>query len=75
MNESLRKIHQKKAGLDYHRLKTMVKRSEQDLRNMIFGARNGIYARNAVVKNQRIKQRGQRNYWRLLAVGSQRAVL
>ena len=27
-------IHQKKAGPDYHRLKTMVKRSiEQDLRN------------------------------------------
>ena len=32
-------IHQKKAGPDYHRLKTMVKRSiEQDLRNRNFGA-------------------------------------
>ena len=31
------KIHQKKAGPDYHRLKTMVKRSmEQDLRNKNF---------------------------------------
>ena len=31
-------IHQKKAGLDYHRLKTMVKRSiEQDIRNKNFG--------------------------------------
>ena len=53
-------IHQKKAGPDYHRLKTMVKRSiEQDLRNRNFGARNGNYERNAVVKNQGTKQRGQ----------------
>ena len=35
-------IHQKKFGPDYHRLKTMVKRSiEQDLRNQNFGRRNG----------------------------------
>ena len=53
--------HQKKAGPDYHRLKTMVKRSiEQDLRNRNFGDRNGNYERNAVVKNQGTKQRGQR---------------
>ena len=46
-------IHQKKIGPDYHRLKTMVKRSiEQDLRNKNFGARNVNYERNAVVKNQ-----------------------
>ena len=46
-------MHQKKAGPDYHRLKTMVKRSiEQDLRNRNFGARNGNYERNAVVNNQ-----------------------
>ena len=46
-------IHQKKIGPDYHRLKTMVKRSiEQDLRNRNVGARNGNYGRNAVVKNQ-----------------------
>ena len=39
----------------------MVKRSiEQDIRNKNFGARNGNYERNAVVKNQRTKQRGQR---------------
>ena len=51
-------IHQKKLGPDYHRLKTMVKRSiEQDIRNKNFGARNGNYERNAVVKNQGIKQR------------------
>ena len=54
-------IHQKKAGPDYHRLKTMVKRSiEQDLRNKNFGARNGSYGRNAVVNNPGTKQRGQR---------------
>ena len=54
-------IHQKKIGPDYHRLKTMVKRSiEQDLRNKNFRARNGSYERNAVVKNQVTKQRGQR---------------
>ena len=45
-------IHQKKAEPDYHRLKTMVKRSiEQEIRNKNFGARNGNYERNAVVKN------------------------
>ena len=54
-------IHQKKAGPDCHRLKTMVKRSiEQDLRIRNFEARNGNYERNAVVKNQGTKQREQR---------------
>ena len=54
-------IHQKKAGPDYHRLKTMVKRSiVQDLRIRNFEARNGNNERNAVVKNQVTKQRGQR---------------
>ena len=39
----------------------MVKRSiEQDLRKRNFGARTGNYERNAVVKNQGTKQRGQR---------------
>ena len=53
---------QKKAGPDYHRLKTMVKRSvEQDLRNKNFGARNGNFERNAAVKNPRMKQREQRS--------------
>ena len=53
--------HQKKLGPDYHRLKTMVKRSiEQDIRNKNFGARNGSYEKNAVVKNQGTKQRVQR---------------
>ena len=54
-------IHQKKAGPDYHRLKTMVKRSiEQNLRIKNFEARNGNYERNAVVKSQGTKQREQR---------------
>ena len=54
-------IHQKKAGPDYHRLKTMVKRSiEQNLRMKKFEAKNGNYERNAVVKNQGTKQREQR---------------
>ena len=53
-------FHQKKAGPDYHRLKTKVKRSiEQNLRIKNFVARKGNYERNAVVKNQRTKQRGQ----------------
>ena len=55
-------IHQKKAGPDYHRLKTMVKRSiEQDIRNKNFEARNGNYERNAVVKNQGTKTAWTRN--------------
>ena len=52
---------QKKLGPDYHRLKTIVKRSiEQEIRNKNFGARSGNYEKNAVVKNQGTKQRVQR---------------
>ena len=44
---------QKKLRPDYHRLKTMVKRSiEQDIRNKNFGNRIGNFEKNAVVKNQ-----------------------
>ena len=42
-------IHQKKAGPDYHRLKTSI---EQHLRMKNFEARNGNYETSAVVKNQ-----------------------
>ena len=68
--------HQKKLEPDYHRLKTMVKRSiEQDIGNKNFGIRNGNYERNAVVKNQGTKQRGQRILFRrMLAMENQRAV-
>ena len=53
--------HQKKLGPDYHRLKTMVKRSiEQEIRNKNFGAGIGNFEKNAVVKNQGTQQRGQR---------------
>ena len=66
-------IHQKKAGPDYHRLKTMVKRSiEQNLRINNLEARNGNYERNAVVKNQGTKQREQRTLGDFWAVESQR---
>ena len=55
-------IHQKKAGLDYRRLKTMVKRSiEHNLRLKNFEARNGKYETIAVVKNQVTLQREQRS--------------
>ena len=54
-------IHQKKLGPDYHRLKTMVKRSiEQEIRNKNFGPEMEIMRENAVVKNQGTKQRVQR---------------
>ena len=54
--------HQKKAELDCHRLKTMVKRSiEQNLRMKNFAARNGKFETSAVVKNHRMKQREQRS--------------
>ena len=60
--------HHKKIGPDYHRLKTMVKRSiEQDFRNKNFGTRNRNYERNAVVMNPGTKHRGQRilgDWWR-----------
>ena len=69
-------IHQKKLGPDYHRLKTMVKRSiEQDTRNKNFGTRNGNYERNARGQESRIKTACTKNSWRLLALGVQRAVL
>ena len=49
-------IHQKKAEPEYHRLKTMVKRSiEQNLRMKNFEARNEHFETGAVVKNQREK--------------------
>ena len=66
--------HQKKLGPDYHRLKAMVKRSiEQEIRNKNFEARSGNFEKNAVVKNPGTTS-GAKNSWRLLAVGSQRAM-
>ena len=55
-------IHQKKAGPDYHRLKTMVKRSiGQNLKMKNFEVRNGNFEKSAVVKNHRGKEREQRS--------------
>ena len=55
-------VHQKKAEPDYHRLKTMIKRSiEQSLRMKNFEAQNGNCETSAVVKNQGTKQREQRS--------------
>ena len=55
-------IHQKNAGPDYHRLKTMVKRSiEQNLRMKNFEARNGNFETSVVVTNHGIKQREKRS--------------
>ena len=71
-------IHQKKAGPDYHRLKTMVKRSlEQNLRMKNFEARNGNFETSAVVKNQRAKRREERSLgdcwqWKANGQGSKR---
>ena len=68
-------IHQKKAEPDYHRLKTMVKRSiEQEIRNKNFGARIGNFEKNAVCQESGNKTACTKNSWRLLAMGNQRAV-
>ena len=67
--------HQKKLEPDYHRLKTMVKRSiEQEIRNKNFGNRIGNFERNAVVQKSGNKTACTKISWRLLAVGNQRAV-
>ena len=68
-------IHQKKLEFDYHRSKTIVKKSiEQEIRNKNFGARSGNFEKNARGQESRDKTSGTKNSWRLLAVGSQRAV-
>ena len=68
-------IHQKKLGRDYHRLKTMVKRSiEQEIRNKNFGARNGNYEKTRRGQESGDKTACTKNSWRLLAMGNQRAV-
>ena len=55
-------IHQKKAGPDYHRLKTMVKKKYRaEFTNDEFWSRKRNYETNAVVKNQGTKQREQRS--------------
>ena len=68
-------IHQKKLGPDYHRLKTMVKRSiEQDIRNKNFGIRNGNFEKKRRGQDSGNKTACTKNSWRLLAMGNQLAV-
>ena len=66
-------IHQKTLGLDYHRLKTMMKRSiEQNIRN-----KNLVPEMEIMKETPWSKIRGQtactKNSWILLAMGIQRA--
>ena len=68
-------IHQKKLGFDYHRLKTMVKRSiEQEIRHKNFGVRSGNYEKKRRGQESGDKTACTKNSWRLLAMGNQRAV-
>ena len=67
--------HQKKLGPDYLRLKIMVKRSiEQEIRNKNLGTRSGNFEKNARGQRSRDKTACTKNSWRLLAMGSQRAM-
>ena len=62
-------------GPDYHRLKTMVKRSiEQEIRNKNFGSRIGNYEKKRRGQESGNKTACTKNSWRLLAMGNQRAV-
>ena len=68
-------IHQKKLGPDYLRLKTVVKRSvEQEIRNKNFGNRNGNVEKKRRGQESKDKTACTKNSWRLLAMGTQRAV-
>ena len=63
-------IHQMKAGPDFHRLKTRVKRSiEQNLRNRNFGIRNG----NSQYKHIRGKMKSETAQHFSMAVTTKRA--
>ena len=67
--------HQKKLGPDYHRLKTMVKRSiEQEIRNKNFGNRIGNFLEERRGQESGNKTACTKNSWRFLAMGNQRAV-
>ena len=63
-------IHQKKAGLDYQRLKTRVKKCiEQNLRIKNFEARNRNYERNAVVKKIRRQNSVDKEFMEIVGNG------
>ena len=62
--------HQKKLGPDFHRLKTMVKRSiEQEIRKKNFRARFGNYWEERRGQESGDKTACTKNSWRLLAIG------
>ena len=64
-------IFQKKLGPDYHRLKTMVKRSiEQDLRNSNFGARNMEIMRQTPWSRIREQNSLYKKIWEIVGNGS-----
>ena len=66
--------HQKNLGPDYHRLKTMVKRSiEQEIRNMNFGSQKWKFWEERRGQESGNKTVCTKNSWRLLAMGVQRA--
>ena len=61
-------IYQQKSKPDYHRLRTMAKRSiEPEFRTRNFEAQNGRIESNSLVKNQGTKD--GRDCWRLQASG------
>ena len=67
--------HQKKIGPDYHRLKTMVKRSiEQEIRNKNFGSQKWKLREERYGEEFGNKTACTKNSWRLLAMGVQWAV-
>ena len=69
-------IHQKKAGPDYHRLETMVKRSiEQNLRiNNFWGQKWKLWKRRRGQESGD-KTAWTKNSWRLLAVVAEREIV
>ena len=68
-------IHQKKLGPDYHRLKTMVKRSiEQDIRKQELWEQKRKLWKKRRGQESRDKTACTKNSWRLLTMGNQRAV-
>ena len=62
--------HQKKFGPDFHRLKTMVKRSiEQEIRKKNFGSRNGNFEKKRRGQESGDKTACTKNSWRFVGNG------
>ena len=67
-------IHQKKVGPDYHRLKTMVERSIEQIYEIGILAPEMEIMKETPGQESRDKTAWTKNSWRLLAMGIQRAV-